>query len=164
MPESHSYRLWKHWKRAHHGGCPESSAALRDIWASIPGVHYPQEEPPPPRVETPDAPPADWLSTEEAARILGVGRQRAIDILQGRGVMYKHAHYYAPEEVETMRGWRDDPPPGWCRRLEAIKLLGKKYEMLRRHVLKGEIRILRSGVGRYTYYNIEDITRYARRR
>ena len=164
MPESQSYRLWKHWKRARHGGSPESSAALRDIWASIPGVHYPQEEDPALLHDEPGAPPDDWFNTADAARILQLSAWRTIVLLQGKGILHRGKHYYPPEVVNAVIHERETPPPGWCRRIEAIKRLNKSDASLHRHVLKGEIRTLRSLAGKYKYYNIEDLTRHARRR
>lgn len=138
---------------------------LRRRWERVPGVCFPDGEPERQPVTTFAAVPAGYVSSKEAARIMGVSMRQAGKVLQPdsfRFVIVRGRCYWDKEQVEqfSFPQLPLTPPEGYCPINEASAIGGCCQESVKRLAQRGHIRrcagLGRNGNMRY-FYNVSDL-------
>lgn len=145
-----------------------SPAALREKWAAIPGVQFPDDvtEAHIPRFESV---PTGFVSTKDAAILMGCSLRQAQKVLLPNCFsccIVAGNRYWSRAEIQAFHfpELPQTPPDGYCTAEEAVKICGCCYKMLRYLVRRKRISTV-LGEGKWkipcSFYCIDDLERYS---
>ena len=158
------------------------SERLRARWASVPGVSYPEEveaRPQMPAIEEMDS--KEWMSTREAAELLGCTGSAARSRLHRNKVSYKRVLMDAWHDtivwlrvaVEAMHAGDPSmslPEEGWLTAQQACEQLGINRTSLHKYTALGELRAIqvrirtRRGMRKALFYEPEQLAAFKKPR